>query len=157
MAKIVIRIAIILCFYIIGAYATTDIVRLLKGAQLSVWDKYCYCPICNERIRLIDQIPIIAYLIGKGRCRKCNSKIPLSDLWLEIIVFSVLTIYAIASDFSYSSLLFGIIFYEILKIICFLICGTREKSFVKNYVYSLFINIVIFALLAFLYLIEYLV
>jgi prepilin signal peptidase PulO-like enzyme (type II secretory pathway) len=61
MATMIIRTAIIMCFYIIGAYATTDIVRLLKGARLAVWTQSCYCPVCNNCIKLVEQIPIISY------------------------------------------------------------------------------------------------
>jgi leader peptidase (prepilin peptidase)/N-methyltransferase len=151
------KMAIIFCFYIMGAYATTDILRLLKGSQLSVWDKNCYCPVCKEQIRLIDQIPIISYIISKGRCRKCNSKIPLSDLWLEAVIFIALSGYSIAYDFSYNSLVVSIVFYEMLKIFCCAIYGVRDNDFFKNFIVSLLVNIAIFGLLAILFLIEHLV
>jgi leader peptidase (prepilin peptidase)/N-methyltransferase len=146
-----------MCFYIIGAYATTDIVRLLKGSYLPVWSKSCYCPVCDERIRLAEQIPIVSYIVGKGRCRKCHSKIPLSDIWLEVVVFIALSVVAVATCFSYTSLLFDIVFYELLKIICCIKYGIRESGFLPNVLFSLLTNMAVFGLLAFLYLIEHII
>lgn len=49
-------------FYIMGAYATTDILRLLKGSTVKVNAPDCYCPICHNKIALRDQLPIISYI-----------------------------------------------------------------------------------------------
>ena len=34
-----------------------------------------HCPSCNHPVRAIDNIPVISYLILKGRCRDCNVSI----------------------------------------------------------------------------------
>ncbi len=60
--------SIYFAFYILGAYATTDILRLLKGSTLYVNARDCYCPICHNRILLKDQIPLFSYLKNKGKC-----------------------------------------------------------------------------------------
>jgi prepilin signal peptidase PulO-like enzyme (type II secretory pathway) len=155
--RLLVRAAIILCYYIMGAYATTDILRLLKGASLPVWGKDCYCPICGNRIRLADQIPIISYVIGGGRCRSCGSKIPFSDLWLELSVLLYMSLVTLLFGFSYISLGVNIVSYELLKIVCCIVYGIREKNFVINYIYSLAANAFIFIIMAFFFLIEHLV
>jgi leader peptidase (prepilin peptidase)/N-methyltransferase len=157
MTSIIIRMAIIICFYIIGAYATTDIVRLLKGSQLAVWNKSCYCPVCNNRIKLVEQIPIVSYVIGRGICRKCKSKIPFSDIWLEVVVFAVLSVVSIVTNFSYIGLFVCIVFYETLKITCCIKYGIRENDFLKNCIFSLLTNMLVFLLIAFLYLFEHII
>ena len=59
MEQLILRIGICFTFYILGAYATTDILRLLKGSAVSVTAPDCYCPICHNKIALKEQLPII--------------------------------------------------------------------------------------------------
>ena len=59
---------IVFSFYILGAYATTDILRLLKGGkdtEMEVSGRGCFCPVCSVEIYLYEQIPIFAYLVKK--------------------------------------------------------------------------------------------
>jgi len=44
-----------------------------------------FCPACKEKIAFYDNIPILSYLILKGKCRKCKSKIPLRYPLIEFI------------------------------------------------------------------------
>ena len=44
------------------------------------------CPVCNSRIRLIDNIPIVSYLRLRGRCRDCGTEIPIRYLWAELLM-----------------------------------------------------------------------
>ena len=44
-----------------------------------------HCPKCNHFLKWYENIPIISYIIQKGKCRNCNSKIPISYLVVEII------------------------------------------------------------------------
>ena len=43
------------------------------------------CTHCHYRLRALDNIPIISYLILKGRCKKCNSLISKRYLAVELI------------------------------------------------------------------------
>ena len=42
-----------------------------------------HCPSCSTRIRKIDLIPLVSYLVLRGRCRTCDAKIPMRTLWVE--------------------------------------------------------------------------
>ena len=44
-----------------------------------------HCPRCNYSLKWYDNIPVISYILLKGKCRKCNSKIPISYLVVEIV------------------------------------------------------------------------
>ncbi len=44
-----------------------------------------YCPKCNHQLRWIDIIPLLGYLINRGKCHFCKSKIPVIYLVIEII------------------------------------------------------------------------
>lgn len=156
MNDILIRIVIIYSFCIWGAYATTDILRLLNGAVLPVWKSSCHCPVCKTKIRLLDQIPVFSYICNKGKCRTCNNRIPLSDLFLELFIMIGFTFLAVCTDFSWQCLIFLIAAYEMLKIGCCFVFGIRQDGFVKNLFYSLFTNAIIFIMVSFLFLLRYL-
>lgn len=143
--------SIYFAFYILGAYATTDILRLLKGSTLSVNARDCYCPICHNRILLKDQIPLFSYLKNKGKCRHCGSKIPLSDLFLEFFLFFTLSVTATVFHFSWTGYFLCLIIYEGTKFLFLLLFKKREIAFGKNLAISLLHNIILFALLAFLF------
>lgn len=43
------------------------------------------CPQCGERIRFYDNIPLLSYMILRGRCRSCNQPIPIRYPIVELI------------------------------------------------------------------------
>ena len=43
------------------------------------------CPVCRQPIRAADNIPVISYLLLRGRCRSCQVKIPLHYPVVELI------------------------------------------------------------------------
>jgi len=65
------------------------------------------------------------------------------------------TILALCTDFSWQCLIICMAVYEILKIGCLLVFGIRKDSFVKNLLYSMFTNLIIFIMISFLYLLRY--
>lgn len=67
MQALIVHFFIIFAFYILSAYATTDILRLLKGSTLPANSAHCYCPNCNSKIALKDQIPILSYFLNHGK------------------------------------------------------------------------------------------
>lgn len=156
MRGIFIRMVIVYSFCIWGAYATTDILRLLEGAVLPVWKSSCHCPMCKGKIRLADQIPIFSYVYGKGKCRNCGSRIPLSDLFLELFIIAGFTGLSLCTDFSWQCLIACIVGYELLKVACFLIFGVRKEGFAKNLFYSICSNLLIFTMISFLFLLRHL-
>lgn len=140
-------------YYVIGAYATTDILRLLKGATIPLWHQDCYCPICGHKLRLTDQLPIISYLLSKGKCRYCSTDIPISNLIPELLFFTGFSLLSILTGFQWKSYLLTITAYEVIKFFAILWYGSREDHFAKNLCISLLQNMIIFTLLAFFFLI----
>ena len=157
MEKYIIQFTIYFVFYILGAYATTDILRLLKGSTLSISNPDCYCPICQNKIALKNQLPIFAYIKNHGACHHCKSKIPFGDLFLEIFLFLLLSIVASVLNFNWLSYFLCICSYELTKAVFIIIHGPRENAFIKNLLKSLFNNIILFSLLAILFLLVQLV
>lgn len=58
---------------VIGSFLNVCIYRLPRS--LSVVFPSSGCPSCGSTIRFYDNIPIISYLLLRGRCRKCRSGI----------------------------------------------------------------------------------
>ena len=53
--------------------------------KLSIIKPASFCPGCNKKIPFYDNIPLLSFVILKGKCRYCRSKIPLSVLLIEIL------------------------------------------------------------------------
>lgn len=155
MPIIIIYAAIFLAFYIISAFATTDILRLLKGSSVSVSDPHCFCPACGRRILLRDQLPVFAYFFHHGKCRYCRSPIPFSDLFLEIMLFISFSVIGLITRFSFPGFFLCFLFYQLVKLVFIMKSGPREDAFGKNLLLSFFHNFLVFGLLAVLFFIIY--
>lgn len=60
--------------------------------DLSIIKPGSHCPRCNHMLKWYENIPIFSYIFLRGKCSKCNAKIPISYLVVEIItglLFSV--------------------------------------------------------------------
>src|SRR5262249_43379084 len=58
---------------IIGSFLNVCIARLPAGE--SVVYPPSHCPHCNAHIRPWDNIPLVSYLLLRGRCRACGGRI----------------------------------------------------------------------------------
>ena len=67
----------------IGSFLNVLIYRIPEGQ--SIIFPSSRCPRCTHSIRFYDNIPIISYLILKGRCRDCHEKISLRYPLVETI------------------------------------------------------------------------
>lgn len=135
--RFIIKAAICLVYYNIGGLATTNIERLCSGNTLPVADSKCTCPNCGEKINWFFQLPIISYILCKGRCRCCSCKIPVQSLLLEIIVFISMSLVSALCDFSPRGILLSFGGYEFIKICWIFLNGKRENDFAKEYLISL--------------------
>ncbi len=74
---------IVLAFgLILGSFYNVLIYRLPRN--ISVVFPSSHCPNCNEKIRWYDNIPLISYIILKGRCRNCGAKISIQYPLVEL-------------------------------------------------------------------------
>jgi len=56
-----------------GSFASAAIYRIPREG-LSVWrPARSFCPVCKTQIRWHDNLPILGYLILRGRCRACKT------------------------------------------------------------------------------------
>jgi leader peptidase (prepilin peptidase)/N-methyltransferase len=69
-----------LCF---GSFLNVCIYRLPRG--LSVVTPRSACPGCKQMIAPYDNIPVVSWLILRGRCRHCQTKISARYLMIELL------------------------------------------------------------------------
>ncbi|MCH8063206.1 MAG: prepilin peptidase [Chloroflexi bacterium] len=59
------------------------------GDRLPVGQSIAYppshCPDCDAPIRRRDLIPVVSYVLLRGKCRDCSAKIPIRVLLIEIV------------------------------------------------------------------------
>ena len=57
----------------VGSFLNVCIYRLPRGVSVVVPGSYC--PACRRAIRWFDNVPVVAYLVLRGRCRSCGAPI----------------------------------------------------------------------------------
>lgn len=67
---------------VFASFAGVIAYRCPKG--ISIIKPNSYCPTCNKPIAYQDNIPILSYLLLRGRCRHCNSKIGFFGFLMEL-------------------------------------------------------------------------
>ena len=78
------KIILIILFGLVwGSFLNVVIYRIPRGMSLILPPSSC--PHCETRIKPYDNIPVLSYLLLKGRCRSCGTKISLSYLLVEIL------------------------------------------------------------------------
>ncbi len=43
------------------------------------------CPTCSHVLGVMDMIPVISYLMLKGKCRYCKTKLSVREPWIELL------------------------------------------------------------------------
>ncbi len=52
--------------------------------NLSILTYRSFCPGCNRKLQLFELIPVLSYIVLRGRCRHCGYRIPLQYFILEL-------------------------------------------------------------------------
>ena len=75
---------IFLCF---GSFASSLIFRLSpnNSKNINIVFPRSFCPNCKNTLKILHLIPLVGYLVQKGKCQKCNKKISLFYLFSEIL------------------------------------------------------------------------
>ncbi|KAF2960616.1 MULTISPECIES: A24 family peptidase [unclassified Thermotoga] len=61
----------------VGSFLNVVIYRSTKE-DLKLWDPpHSFCPSCKRKIEWYDNIPVVSYILLKGKCRYCGWKIPI--------------------------------------------------------------------------------
>ena len=68
---------------VMGSFLDVVAVRLSKEESI-LWPG-SHCDSCNHKLKWYENVPIISYLVQKGKCRSCGARIPVSSLLIEVI------------------------------------------------------------------------
>ena len=108
-----------LIFLCIGSFASSTIYRLSlifseDNPNTNLLFPRSFCPNCKTTIKLIYLIPLVGYLIQKGKCNSCKSNIsiyyPLTEIFFLTVGLAAINAYGI-SIFLYFLILITYLFY----------------------------------------------
>jgi leader peptidase (prepilin peptidase)/N-methyltransferase len=102
---------------IIGSFINVCIYRIPRNE--SVIYPASHCPKCRTKIKPIDNIPLLSYILLKGRCRNCGSKISIQYPVVEFLTGLIYLIIYLIYGLSIQSLVY-IILSSALIIIAFI-------------------------------------
>jgi len=86
----------------LGSFLNVVIFRLPQNS--SVIYPPSSCPGCGSRIKFYDNIPLLSYIILRGRCRKCGGKI--SPVYPAVELLTALLLYALFLKYFYNAYFF---------------------------------------------------
>lgn len=69
----------------IGSFLNVCIYRIPRSDMSIYSPRRSFCPECSQSIRFYDNIPLLSYLILRGKCRHCNAKISVQYPIVEFI------------------------------------------------------------------------
>ena len=64
-----------------GSFFSLATYRIPRHQDILI--KRSYCPNCKHNLGFFDLIPILSYIIGKGKCRYCKEKISIRYPMIE--------------------------------------------------------------------------
>jgi possible prepilin peptidase len=79
---ILVNVAIFIIGLFFGSFYTLARYRIPKS--IDIVKKPSFCPKCNHKLGLLEQIPVLSYLISGGKCVHCKKKIDNKYLFTEI-------------------------------------------------------------------------
>lgn len=140
---------------IFGSFITMLVYRMPIGEDIVFLRSRCTK--CNYKLSVVDLMPVISWVVNKGKCRKCNANIGLTYLLIEIITPAIFLInyykYSLSTNFfilcAVSICLIAIIFIDInhyiipdeLQIILLIL--SLIYAYINNYkMNDVFINII---------------
>ena len=65
----------------LGSFCNMLVYRLPRHEGLG---GHSYCDVTGKQLKPIDLIPIISYIIFRGKCRECGGKLPLKYPLIEL-------------------------------------------------------------------------
>ena len=82
---------------IVGSFSNVCIYRIPRNE--SIIYPASHCPKCRSKIKPVDNIPLLSFILLKGRCRNCKSKIstqyPIVELLTGLIYLIIYLIYGL--------------------------------------------------------------
>jgi len=79
---------------VLGSFAGCCIYRLPR--EISLWKPArSFCPQCETQLRAIDNIPVISWLLLRGRCAHCGRPISVHYVVVELLTLALFVLFSI--------------------------------------------------------------
>lgn len=69
---------------IFGSFSNVLVYRPLAGLKISE-PRFSICPNCKNKIKWYDNIPLLSFILLKGKCRYCSTKISIRYPLVELL------------------------------------------------------------------------
>lgn len=109
----------------IGSFLNVVIYRLPRGESLI--KRASHCTTCGAKIRVVDIIPIVSWLMLKGKCHSCGEKISPRYPIVEALNGIIYVITFTVMDFNLKSLIYCL-FFSVLICLGFIDWDTMEMD-----------------------------
>lgn len=109
--------AIFIIGMVIGSFSNVCIYRIPRNE--SVVFPASHCPICSQTIKWYDNIPVISFLMLRGKCRNCKAKISVQYPMVEFLTGVVYLMIFLFYGLQFKSLVY-MLFCSVLIIITFI-------------------------------------
>ncbi len=110
-----IYIIVVLLGTIFASFLHLYVERTLKGE--SIITPRSHCDYCNHVLKWYEMIPVLSFIMQRGRCNKCSKKLDISMFFTELITGLLFLLVYIIYGFTYKTIL-GFIIVLIMISIC---------------------------------------
>jgi len=125
---ILLYISILIIGFIFGSFFNVLIYRLPK--KESILFPSSHCQNCNNEIKWYDNIPILSYILLRGRCRYCEEKISIQYPIIEFLTGIIFILIIIKGGLTLFSLIY-IIYFSSLLIVSVIDFKTKEINLIN--------------------------
>jgi leader peptidase (prepilin peptidase) / N-methyltransferase len=109
--------ALVLLGLAVGSFLNVCIHRIPRDQSLSFPPSRC--PACGYRLRWFDNVPVLSYVVLRGRCRKCRARISVRYPIVELVTMALFVVHGGA--FGWSALLVPRILFACAMVVLFAI------------------------------------
>ena len=127
---------------IIGSFLNVCIYRI--PANISLWWPPSTCPKCKTKIKFYDNIPVLSYLILRGKCRHCKEPISIQYPIIEACtgLITLLVVWALGFNWWTAIALFITYCLIVLSIIDFKLLIIPDRFSIGLTIFGLLISFI---------------
>ncbi len=112
MVEVVLLVFLGLAGLAVGSFLNVVIVRMPE--EISLLHPPSRCPQCETEIRKADNVPVLSYVLLRGRCRTCREPIPLGYPLVEVANAALWIAAAVRFGFTWALIPFLLLFSTLL-------------------------------------------
>lgn len=117
------------CFF--GSFCTLAVYRIPKKEDILI--KHSYCPNCNHKLGFLDLFPLFSYILLRGKCRYCKTKIRPRYFIIELCSGLAFLLLLISLNINiYNLNMFELLFYFVYITILVIIAGIDKENIKIN-------------------------